>query len=207
MAPTLVHLRPVFRSGGQSRRDSGGTFADAIAFEDGFDVLGVALAEGFRANFRGRKNELFRRTRFDRNLAFVLDYVQIALSLGYRMRFRFRAPTGGRTGLGLALGLKRLKLLQRFVEGALQPLFVEAEVREGLGVVAKDARGGQGSVNLRVFCLDPAGFFDMTQREHRVFDGTHAVQTPLGIAEGLGILTLDGRFGREIRHEFGAEAI
>ena len=61
-------------------------------------------------------------------------------------------------------------------------------------------------MDLGVVRLDPAGFFDMTEREHGVFDGTYAVQTPLGVAEGLSVLAFDGRFGREIRHELGAEA-
>ena len=47
----------------------------------------------------------------------------------------------------------------------------------------------------------------MTEREHAVFDGAGAVETPLGVAEGLGVLALERGFGREVGEEFGAEGV
>src|ERR1700733_7749831 len=47
----------------------------------------------------------------------------------------------------------------------------------------------------------------MAQREHAVFVRTGAVETPLGVAEGLGVLALEWGFGSEVGHELFAEGV
>ncbi len=98
-------------------------------------------------------------------------------------------------------------MFQRFIERSLETLFVEAEVDEGFQVVAEDAGGGEGSVDLGMFCLDPACGFEMTEGEHGVFDRPGPVEAPLGVAEGLGVLALERGLGREAFEESFAEEV
>jgi hypothetical protein len=109
--------------------------------------------------------------------------------------------------LSPAFGLEGLELVQRLFEGAVETLFVEAKVREGLRVVAEDAAGGKGGMDLGMSGLDFAGGFGVAKRDHGVFDGPGSVETPLGIAEGLGVLALERSFRREVLDQLVAEGV
>jgi hypothetical protein len=87
----------------------------------------------------------------------------------------------------------------------VEALFLEAEVDEGFGVVTEDSRGGEDGVYLDVFGFDSAGFFGMAQREHGVFERAGAVQAPLSVAEGLGILLFERSLGSQGLEESSAK--
>jgi hypothetical protein len=169
--------------------------------EEFFGVLGVGdavLAVGFGFDFGGRKNELFGDWFGVLFVWFAFHFLEVALGYG-----------GVELGLagGSALGLEFLELSEGFFERTLQPLFVKTQVDEGFGVFAEDSGSGQGGVDLRMACVYVARGFEVTEREHAVFDRAGAVETPLGVAEGLGVLALERGFGREIGHEFFAESV
>ncbi len=99
--------------------------------------------------------------------------------------------------LGFAFVLEGFEVAQGSFERALETLFLEAQVEEGSGVVAEDARGGEDGVDLDVFGFDFAGFFGVAEREHGVFGRACPVEAPLGVAEGLGILLYEWGLGGE----------
>ena len=84
----------------------------------------------------------------------------------------------------------------------MEALFVDGQVGERLGLVAKYVRGGEGGVDLGVIDIDVGSGFEMAEGEHAVFDGADAVEAPLRVDEGLGILAFDGGFGVETVEEF-----
>jgi hypothetical protein len=53
------------------------------------------------------------------------------------------------------------------------------EVDEGLGVLAEDVRGGQGGVDLGMIDVDVRGWFEVSEREHAVFDAADTIEAPL----------------------------
>jgi hypothetical protein len=108
---------------------------------------------------------------------------------------------------GFAGGLEFVELAEGFFEGALEALLVEGEVDEGVGVFAEFARGGEGGVDFGMVDVDVAGFFEVAEGEHAVFDGADSVQAPLGIDESLGELAFDGSFGFEAGEEFCPEGL
>ena len=77
-----------------------------------------------------------------------------------------------------ALGLEFFELTEGFFHGPMEALFVDAEVDEGLGVVAEGAGGGHGGMDLGVWAIEIARRFEMTLGQHAVFDGTNAIDAP-----------------------------
>src|SRR5580704_218891 len=47
----------------------------------------------------------------------------------------------------------------------------------------------------------------MAEREHAFFERAGAVQTPLGVAEGFGVLAFDRGFRGEVSHQFFAKGL
>jgi len=84
-----------------------------------------------------------------------------------------------------AHGLEFLKLAEGFAHGAMQALFVEAEVDEVLGVLPEGAGGGEDGMNVGVLGVELAGAFEMRIGEHAVFDGSDAIDAPLIVGNGL----------------------
>ena len=56
-----------------------------------------------------------------------------------------------------------------------------------------------------MFGVDFARGFEVAEREHRIFEGSGAIQAPLRIAESLGVHPLKRGFRREVGEEFIAE--
>jgi hypothetical protein len=165
-------------------------------------VCKTELAARFGFDFGGRKNELSRD-----GLGIDGDVVA-AVS-----RFHFHEIALGYGGvelglpLGFALGLEGFEFAQSLIERAVQPLFVQGQVDEGFRIVAEDARGGDGGVDLDVFGIDFAGFLRVAKGEHGVFERTGAVEAPLGVAKGLGVLLFERGFGGEALEEAFAEDV
>ncbi len=108
---------------------------------------------------------------------------------------------------GDAGGLEFLELAQRFFLSPRQALFVEAEVHEGFGIFAERFGGGQGGKCFGMVDIHRIGLFEMAQRKHAVFVRTGAVQAPLDVTEGLGVLAFERGFGGEVGHEVFAEGV
>src|SRR5579863_4182233 len=89
----------------------------------------------------------------------------------------------------------------------MKALLVHAEVDECLGVLAPDSGGGERGVEFRMARVDLTFGTVMAEREHAVFEPAHAVETPLSVDDGLGVLALGEGFGRESGEEFGGEAL
>jgi hypothetical protein len=106
---------------------------------------------------------------------------------------------------GATLGLERLQLPEGFIQVSLQTLFVKTQVGEGLGVATEYARGGERCVDLRMFGVDFARGFEVDKKEHRIFEGSGAIQAPLGVAASLGVHPLKRGFRREVEEELTAE--
>jgi hypothetical protein len=53
--------------------------------------------------------------------------------------------------------------------------------------------------------VDVAFFAEVAQGVHAFFDGAHAVQTPLGVDDGLGALAFGESFGGQTGEEIGGE--
>ena len=93
----------------------------------------------------------------------------------------------------LRFGALLLKLLQfRFGlrESAVEALLIETETGEQIGPVVERFGLGEGAVDLGVRC-EGFGLFLKTQREEIVFHGSDAIETPVGVGDGL------NRFGFE----------
>ena len=108
---------------------------------------------------------------------------------------------------GDALGFHVLKGLCGLSQNAVEALLVHAEIYEGLGVTAIDGGGGEGGVDFGMAGIDLGFGAEVAESEHAVFNGAHAVETPLGVDDGLGALALGEGLGSEIDEEFVGEAV
>ena len=129
-----------------------------------------------------------------------------AIGVGSNLLVRDGGVEGG-LAFGDAFGLEFLELAEGLFELPLETLLIDREIDEGLGVLAEDVRGGEGGVDLGVIGRDVGGGFHVAECEHAVFDGADAVEAPLGVDEGLGVLALDRRFGGETLEEFFGEGL
>ena len=112
-------------------------------------VCKTELAARFGFDFGGRKNELSGDGfGIDGHVVSTVSrphFHEIALGYG---GVEFSLP------LGFALGLQGSEFAQGLIERAVQALFVEGQVGEGFRIVAEDARGGEGRVDLGMFGFD-----------------------------------------------------
>src|SRR5580658_5334065 len=68
-----------------------------------------------------------------------------------------------------------------------------------------DAGGGEGSVDLGMAGVDVAFLAEVAESEHAFFKGADAIETPLGVDDGLGALAFGESFGGETGEEIGGE--
>jgi hypothetical protein len=79
------------------------------------------------------------------------------------------------------------------------------EVHESLGTLEKDGSGGESGVDFRMAVIELACRAVVAEGEHAFFEGTYAVETPLGIDDGLGALAFREGVGRETGEIFVGE--
>ena len=181
---------------------NGGTFELVVVSLGCCGVCKTELAARFGFDFGSRKNELSGE-------GFGIDgdvVPAVSRFHFHEIAFRYRGVEFA-LSLGFALGLEGFEFAQGLIERAVQPLFVQGQVDEGFRIVAEDARGSEGGVDLDVFRIDFASFFGMAEGEHGVFERAGPVQAPLGVAKGLGVLLFERRFGGEALEEAFAEEV
>src|SRR5580698_5798887 len=74
-------------------------------------------------------------------------------------------------------------------------------------MLAPDGGGREGGVDFRMPIVGLAVRPEVAESEHAVFEGAHAVETPLSVDYGLRELALGEGFGSEIEDEFSGEAL
>ena len=161
-------------------------FGVVVAVLGDFGFQKAAVTAAFCLDFFGAEN---KAGRLEGSNWYALHLVQVVEGAG-----------GVESGLagGDALGFHVLKGLCGVSQNAVEALLVHAEIYESLGVPAIDGGGGEGGVDFGMSGVDLGFRAEVAESEHAVFDGAHAVETPLGVDDGLGALAFGEGRGGEI---------
>jgi hypothetical protein len=92
-------------------------------------------------------------------------------------------------------------------QDAVEALFLHAQIHEGLGMFPKDGCQLSGGMDFRVTRVDLAFGVVVSKCKHAVFEGAHAVKTPLSVDDGLGELAFREGLGSEIEKKIFGEAL